>query len=177
MTERGPAIVLIGFMGVGKSSIGRALASRTGLPLFDTDRLVSQQLGLTIAEIFAQRGEEDFRVRESRALAAIAVQPAVVVTGGGIVLREENVAAMKRLGAVVYLTADEETLFERATRRATRPLLQTADPRATFAGLLRLRAPLYDKAADVAVDTTGLRHERVVTAVLEATAKVERHVG
>ena len=129
--------MLIGFMGAGKSSVGRALARRTGLPLFDTDQLVSERLGLPITEIFAQRGEDEFRACETAVLAEIPAQPAIVVTGGGIVLRAENVAAMKRLGTVVHLTADEETLFERATRRATRPLLKTSDPRATFAELLR----------------------------------------
>ena len=164
-------------MGAGKSSVGRALARRTALPLFDTDQLVSERLELPITEIFAQRGEEEFRACETTMLAEIPREPAIVVTGGGIVLRTENMAAMKRLGAIVHLTADEDTLFERATRRATRPLLKTDDPRATFAELLRARAPLYSAAADVAVDTTGLRHEEVVTAVLEAIAQFQQHVG
>jgi shikimate kinase len=176
MTERGEAIVLIGFMGAGKSSAGRALARRTGLPLFDTDALVSERAGVSISEIFAQHGEDEFRARETATLLAISRAPSVVVTGGGVVLRPENVAAMKQLGVVVHLTADEETLFERATRRSVRPLLQTADPRATFAQLLQARAPLYKDAADVAVDTTGKRHEEVVTAVLEAIADRKRHV-
>jgi shikimate kinase len=177
MTARGEAIVLIGFMGAGKSSVGRALARRTGLPLFDTDQLVSERLGLPITDIFAQRGEEAFRACETEALAGIPAQPAIVVTGGGIVLRPENVAAMQRLGTIVHLAADEETLFERAMRRATRPLLKTSDPRATFAELLRVRAPFYASAADVAVDTTRLRHDQVATAIVEAVANLQRHVG
>lgn len=177
MAERGAAIVLIGFMGAGKSSAGRALARRTGLPLFDTDALVSERSGMSIAEIFAQRGEDEFRAQETATLLAISRAPSVVVTGGGIVLRSQNVAALKQLGIVVHLTADEETLFERATRRAIRPLLQTANPRATFAQLLRVRTPLYKSAADVVVDTAGKRHEEVVTAVLEATANLGWHVG
>jgi shikimate kinase len=177
MAERGAAIVLIGFMGAGKSSAGRALARRTRLPLFDTDALVSERLGMSIAEIFAQRGEDEFRAQETATLLAISPAPSVVVTGGGVVLRSENVTAMKQLGIVVHLTADEETLFERATRRAIRPLLQTADPRATFAELLHARAPLYESAADVVVDTAGKRHEEVVTAVLEAVANLGSHVG
>ena len=163
-------------MGAGKSSVGRALAHRTGLPVLDTDRLVSERFGLPITEIFAQRGEDEFRACETALLAEIPAQPAIVVTGGGIVLRAENVVAMKRLGTVVHLTANEETLFERATRRATRPLLETNAPRATFAELLRLRAPLYASAADVVVDTTGFRHEEVAIAILDATAPLEPHV-
>jgi shikimate kinase len=164
-------------MGAGKSSVGRALVRRTGLPLFDTDKLVAERFGLPITEIFAQRGEDEFRAGETAVLADIPAQPAIVVTGGGLVLRAANVATMKRLGTVVHLTADEETLFERATRRATRPLLKTNDPQATFAELLRARAPLYARAADVVVDTTRLRHEEVAVAILDATAQLERHVG
>ena len=178
MRERGDAIVLIGFMGAGKSSTGRALAQRTGLPLFDTDQLVSARAGLSIPEIFAQRGEDEFRACESAALSGIPPEPSVVVTGGGVVLRRENVVCMQSLGTVVHLTANEKTLFERATRRrATRPLLQTENPRPRFAELLRARAPLYARAADVTLQTDTMRHDEIVDAILEALAKFERHVG
>jgi shikimate kinase len=173
MEERGEAIVLIGFMGAGKSSIGRALAHRTGLPLFDTDELVARRLEMPITEIFARHGEAAFRNAETTELCALRPQPAVVVTGGGIVLRPENVSALRRLGVVVHLTADEATLFERATRRATRPLLQTENPRARFAELLAARSALYVAAADVTLDTSGLRRDEVVDAVLSELAKLE----
>jgi shikimate kinase len=177
MEERGEAIVLIGFMGAGKSSVGRALAHRTGLPLFDTDELVARRLGMPITDIFAQLGEAAFRDAETTELCGLPPRPAIVVTGGGIVIRPENVNALRRLGVVVHLTADEGTLFERATRRATRPLLQTENPRARFAELLQTRDALYLGAADVTLDTSGLRRDEVVDSVLDELRKRDRHIA
>jgi shikimate kinase len=93
-------------------------------------------------------------------------ESAVIVTGGGIVLREHNVTRLKELGLVVWLEADEAVLFERASRRGNRPLLQTADPRATVSELLRTRTPFYEKAADFRVETTRLTHDDVCDIIL-----------
>jgi shikimate kinase len=163
---RGEAIVLIGFMGSGKSSVGRELAARTRLPIYDTDRMVAQRVGLSIAEIFARRGEEAFRDCETEALEQLPRVPAIIVTGGGVVLRAANVRRLRELGPVVHLEANEETLFARVSRRSSRPLLQTADPRGTVSELLRKRAPLYRAAADFSVDTSELSHQEVADAVL-----------
>jgi shikimate kinase len=169
MTGRGRAIVLIGFMGSGKSSTGRALARKTGWPRFDTDESVSQGFGRDIAEIFSEFGEEKFRDAETEALRELSgVAPSIIVTGGGIVLRPENVELLRRLGTLVHLEADEETLFQRVSRRTTRPLLQTKDPRGTLAKLLREREPIYREAADFKVDTSRLTHEEVAEAVLRS---------
>lgn len=168
MTGRGQSIVLIGFMGAGKSSTGRALSRKTGLPRFDTDEMVSARFGLPVMEIFARFGEETFRAAETETLGQLANKgPAVIVTGGGIVLRPENVKMLRELGTVVSLEADEETLFGRISRRATRPLLQTENPRATMAELWRIREPLYGAAADVRLDTSRLTHDEVADAVLK----------
>lgn len=168
MIGRGQSIVLIGFMGAGKSSTGRALGRKTGLPRFDTDEMVSTHFGLPVTEIFARFGEEKFREAETETLRQLADKgPAVIVTGGGIVLRPENVKMLRELGTVVSLEADEETLFRRISRRATRPLLQTENPRATMAELWRIREPLYRDAADVRLDTSHLTHEEVADAVLK----------
>ena len=170
MTGRGESIVLIGFMGAGKSSTGKALARKTGLPLFDTDEIVSKRFGLSVTEIFVQLGEEEFRDQETQTLKQLSepAAPAIIVTGGGIVLRPENVKILRGLGRVVSLEADEETLFRRISRRATRPLLQTKNPRATMAELLRMRAPLYCAAADVRLDTSRLTHDEVADAILKS---------
>lgn len=169
MTGRGKSIVLIGFMGAGKSSSGKALARITGLPHFDTDEMVSKRFGLSVTEVFAQLGEEGFRDAETEALRLLSeATPAIIVTGGGIVLRPENVKMLRELGKVVSLEADEETLFRRISRRATRPLLQTENPRATLAELLRVRAPLYHAAAEVRVDTSRLTHDEVAVAILRS---------
>jgi len=168
----GKSIVLIGMMGAGKSSVGRCLQQRTGLARFDTDELVAAKFQLPIPEIFAKHGEEKFRDAETAALRELApTQPAIIVTGGGVVLRDENIDFLKQLGLVVWLEASEKTLFERASRREDRPLLQTENPRARLAELLQARAPLYAKAADIRVDTTRLTHDEVADFVL---SEVER---
>lgn len=173
MTGRGQSIVIIGFMGAGKSSVGKALARKTGLPRLDTDEIVSSRFGLEVMEIFARFGEEKFRDAETEALGGLSkTEPAIIVTGGGIVLRPANVKMLRELGRVVSLEADEETLFRRISQRATRPLLQTEDPRATLAELLRARAPLYREAADVRVDTSRLAHDEVADAILKAFEKL-----
>lgn len=161
------SIVLIGMMGAGKSSVGRCLQQRTGLARLDTDEMLAAEFQLPVAEIFATRGEEKFRDAETNLLRKLAPdRPAIIVTGGGIVLRSENVDLLKQLGAVVWLTADEKTLFERASRRNDRPLLQKENPRAIYSELLRQREPLYGAAADVRVDTSQKSHDEVAEAIL-----------
>jgi shikimate kinase len=173
MTGRGQSIVLIGFMGAGKSAAGRALARKTRLPRFDTDEIVSARFGLAIPEIFAAFGEEKFRDAETEALHQFSYKtPAIIVTGGGIVLRPANVQLLRALGMVVNLEADEETLFRRISRRATRPLLQAENPRATLVELLRVRDPLYRAAADVRLDTSCLTHDEVADAILKSIEKL-----
>lgn len=172
VTTGGQSIVLIGFMGAGKSSVGKALARKTGLPLFDTDKIIESRFGLPVTEIFARFGEEKFRQAETETLGQLPEgAPAIIVTGGGIVLRSGNVKMLRALGRVVSLEADEETLFRRISRRARRPLLQTENPRATLVELLRVRAPLYRGAADVRLDTSRLTRDEVAEAILKSIAK------
>ncbi len=173
MAQRGAAIVLIGFMGTGKSSVGRALAQRTGLPRFDTDQMVMTHFGLTIPEIFTNYGEAAFRDAEDNALARVPRSSVVLVTGGGIVLRPANVQTIRGLGIVVNLVAEFETLIARLQRRPTRPLLQTENPRATALELLRARAPLYNGAADVTVDTSALTHDEVADEILTRIQEIQ----
>lgn len=169
----GKSIVLIGMMGVGKSSVGRSLHRRTTLAFHDTDEIVTSKFGMPISEIFSKHGENKFREAETEALQALPTREAVViVTGGGIVLREENLGLLKRLGAVVWLEADEKTLFKRASRAGNRPLLQRKNPRKAFTKMLRARLPLYAKVADIRVDTSVLTNEEVAVAIL---SKFERY--
>src|SRR5207244_10725012 len=115
-------------MGAGKSAVGSCLEKRTGVIQFDTDAIVASKFGISIPEILSKYGEERFRDAETEALRGIAVDhPAIIVTGGGIVLREENVDLLKGLGIVVWLDANEEILFERAAQKGNRPLLQVED--------------------------------------------------
>jgi shikimate kinase len=160
-------IVLIGPMGSGKSSVARELVARTGWCWVDTDRLAAQRAGLSISEIFATEGEDAFRDLESAAVRTLAGRrPLIAATGGGVVLRAENSALLRTLGCVAWLTASEDVLLERVSRTRKRPLLQTADPRATMRALLAAREPLYAACAHVKVDTSSLSHAQVADAVL-----------
>ena len=164
------SIVLIGMMGAGKSSVGRALEKRTGLPRIDIDELIVQRAGMAIAEIFSSQGEDSFRDVESAVLEEIrADDPAIVVCGGGIVLRDRNIETLKEIGTVVWLEAPVEVLLERATRRRIRPLLQPENPAAKISELLAVRRALYERAADLRVDTEKLNHGEVVDVILRET--------
>jgi shikimate kinase len=166
------SIVLIGMMGAGKSSVGACLRRRTGLGLLDTDEMVASNFGMSIPEIFAEHGEKKFREAETEALRRVRTEEqTIIITGGGIVLRKENVEILKSQTAIVWLDADEETLFARASRKQNRPLLQTKNPRKTFSQILRTRRPLYTKIADIRVDTSVLTDEEVAVAIL---AKLRR---
>jgi shikimate kinase len=167
------SIVLIGMMGAGKSSVGRCLQQRTGLARLDTDEMVAAQFGIPIAQIFEKHGEERFRIAETDVLRKLAPErPAIVVTGGGIVGNTENLDLLKQLGTVVWVTADEATLFERASRRNDRPLLQQKNPRAVFSKLFRERESLYAAAADLRVDTSALTHDEVAETILNRLEEV-----
>ncbi|PYL34830.1 MAG: shikimate kinase, partial [Verrucomicrobia bacterium] len=103
------SIVLVGMMGAGKSSVGACLRRRTSIKLFDTDKIVTSKFGMPVSEIFSKYGENKFREAETEVLQRLATrEPAVIVTGGGIVLREENIHLLKRLGVVAWLEADKE---------------------------------------------------------------------
>jgi shikimate kinase len=159
-------------MGAGKSSVGRCLHRRTGLVLLDIDEVVASKFGMSIPEIFAKHGEEKFREAETEALRRMRTEePTIIITGGGIVLRKENVEILKSQAAIVWLDADEETLFARASRKQNRPLLQTKNPRKAFLQILGTRRPLYANIANIRVDTSVLTDEEVAVAIL---AKLRR---
>lgn len=161
-------IVLIGMMGAGKSSVGRCLHQQLNLPQLDTDELIVSKFGMSIPEIFLKHGEKPFRDAETQVLRGMAIdQPAIIITGGGIVLREENVDLLKRLGSIVWLDADEGILFERAARKGNRPLLQGENPRIMFSQMLQARQPVYAKIADIRVDTSALTVDEVADAILK----------
>jgi shikimate kinase len=167
-----PNIVLIGFMGCGKSSVGRRIASLTGHRFIDTDVLIVSRAGMSIPQIFATEGEPGFRDRESAELRELVGADGIVLaTGGGLVLREENRETLRRIGPVAWLHAAPDVLFGRVSRNRKRPLLQTEDPRATFDSLLAARLPIYETAADFRIDATALSHDEAAHAVVEEARK------
>jgi shikimate kinase len=163
----GKPIVLIGMMGAGKSSVGRCLHYRTGFRLYDTDEIVASKFGMSILEIFDRHGEEKFRTAETEALRCIpAEKRIIIITGGGIVLRKENVEILKSQTVIVWLDGDEETLFTRAAREQNRPLLKTKNPRKAFSRILCARKPVYAKIADIRVNISELTDEEAAVAIL-----------
>ena len=172
-------IFLVGMMGAGKTTIGRALAQRLHLRFVDTDRIMVERTGVPVATIFEIEGEEGFRKRESAVLAEVAGSDAqVIATGGGSILAHENRELMHRRGTVIYLRAQVDALWERTRHDTSRPLLATPDPRATLASLLEKRDPLYREAAHLIVDTgpqsAAVLVNRVMSALRQNAAGVSR---
>ena len=155
-------------MGSGKSSVGRLLARHLDRPRFDTDEMVEDALGMSISKIFAQLGEARFREAETAVLRKLdGSTGAIIVTGGGIVLRPENIKRLRELGTVVWLTVDLETLRGRLAHRKNRPLLQTPSSAETIAALLEQRRKFYEEAADLVVDTSRLDQREVAQAICD----------
>ncbi|HEV3065863.1 MAG TPA: shikimate kinase [Chthoniobacterales bacterium] len=162
-------IVLVGFMGSGKSSVGREIAGRCELRFLDTDSIIRRNYRKSIADIFASIGEPVFRDEENRVLQDLQnSRDVVLATGGGIVLQTRNHLLLRSLGVVVWLTANEEVTWDRVSRNQSRPLLQTADPRATIRNLMSARYPLYRSVADITLETSGLTHQEVADRLIAA---------
>ena len=160
-------LFFIGFMGAGKTSVSAALGRMLQLPVMEMDDEIARQEGLTIPEIFAQKGEHHFRQCETALLEGLATESACLVScGGGVAMRQENVAAMRRCGTVVLLTARPEVILERVKDSDERPLLQGRKNVADIAALMAQRRSAYEAAADVTVDTSDLTIEEVCRAVL-----------
>src|SRR5580692_10683561 len=139
------SIVLVGMMGVGKSSIGRRLAARLGVPFVDADAEIEKAAGMSIPDIFARHGEGDFRSGEARVIARLLDGgPQVLATGGGAVMNAETRQQIKTKGVSIWLNAELDVLMRRINKRKNdRPMLQTADPVATLRELLVAREPFY----------------------------------
>lgn len=159
-------IVLVGLMGAGKSTVGRRLAGRLGLPFRDADNEIEAAAGMTIPDIFAIYGEPHFRDGERRVIARLLQEgPLVLATGGGAYMDASTREGIARHGLSVWLKADLDTLMRRVRKRANRPLLQTPDPEGTMRGLIALRYPVY-AMADVTVESRDGSHEHVVDAIV-----------
>jgi shikimate kinase len=162
----GRHIVLIGFMGAGKSSVARCIASELRLPLVDTDENLERQEGMTVAELFVKRGEQAFRDLEAGQLASLlGSSRSVVSCGGGVVTHEPSCRLLAELGCVVYLRTSISSVLERISDKSTRPLL--AGSRAP-GELLAERLPLYEQAAEVTISTDGKTVAEVASAAMAA---------
>ena len=165
------SVVLVGMMGAGKTTVGKRLAPRLGLPFFDADEEIEQAAGTTVSDLFERHGEEAFRRGEAQVIARLLSGPSIVLaTGGGAILRAETRALIKSKSVSIWLRADIATIFRRATLRPTRPLLRNEDPHGTLTRLLAAREALYAQA-DIVVDSCPGPHDRTVDAMVAALAR------
>ncbi len=161
-------IALTGFMGTGKSAVGRYLAKRLGYSYIDVDHEIERSKGMRITDIFKTYGEEAFRDMESETIAKVVRHTnAVISTGGGAVMRQENLDRLRERCIIVCLKASPETILSRVKNNKDRPLLDTADPMTRIKELLRQREPYYQRA-DITIQTDGLSPSEVVEHILSS---------
>lgn len=162
-------VILIGFMGAGKTTVGTACARMFGLPLLDTDQMIEEMAGTTISEIFAKQGETAFRRIETAVLKALLErkETAVISVGGGLPLLEENRRMLKQIGTVIYLEVSPETVLSRLKGDTTRPLLQGGDAREKVYDMIGRRDPIYRQAADLIVNVDGREVEKIAEELRE----------
>ena len=166
-------LILVGFMGAGKSSVGRILARRLGRCLVETDDMIAAKEGASIPEIFAAKGEAHFRAAEEEMLGLLALKTdEVIATGGGLPCREGRPARLRALGTVIWLSGDFDTLYRRALAAGERPML-AGRSREDVEALYQSRMPFYAQA-DFAVDTTALGPDQVAAEILTALGLRER---
>ncbi|MFN3635996.1 MAG: shikimate kinase [Rhizobium rhizophilum] len=168
-------LVLVGLMGAGKSAIGRLVAQQLGLSFIDTDTEIERVSRMSISELFAAYGEEEFRALETRVIKRLLrTGPRVVSTGGGAFINEKTRKQIERGGLSVWLNADLDVLWERVNKRDHRPLLKTENPKQTLKDLMDKRYPVYG-LADITVQSRDVRKEvianEVLTSVIEYIGK------
>lgn len=162
-------IILIGFMGCGKSSVGLRLSYALKRTIIDTDKLIEKQQGTTISQIFATKGEEAFREMETHCIRQLLedTDRQIISTGGGLPMKEENHKLLKELGRVYYLRVTKETVYERLKEDTTRPLLQGDNPQEKIEALLTKRAPLYETCADYIIDVSEKSFDEIIEEIKE----------
>ena len=161
-------VVLVGMMGAGKTSVGRLLAQKLGLPFIDADSEIEQAAQATISEIFERDGEAVFRSGERRVIARLLEGPlGVLATGGGAFMSDETRGKIHERAISIWLRAELDLLVRRVGRRRDRPLLNTGNPRDTLAKLLEVRSPIYGEA-DITVESGDQAPEQVAEAVIAA---------
>ena len=164
-------LVLVGLMGAGKSSVGRLLAQQLGIPFVDTDVEIERVSRMTIAELFAAYGEQEFRALETRVIKRLLKGgPRVISTGGGAFINESTRLHVKRGSLSVWLKADLDVLWDRVNKRDTRPLLKTENPKQTLENLMNARYPIYAEA-DITVLSRDVSKDVMVNEVLAAIAE------
>ena len=163
-------VILIGFMGSGKSTVGFRLSYKLKKCLIDTDNLIEEREKMSISEMFAAKGESYFRQKETECLNSLfhELGSRVISLGGGTPIREKNREIIKKLGKVIYLQASPDTIYQRVKHDTSRPLLQCEDPKGRIEALLAERNPIYESVADIIIHVDGKEMKDVVQEIVEA---------
>ena len=163
-TDKNRNIILVGYMGCGKSTVGRKAARALEYQFLDTDSVIEEEEGMSIAKLFEIQGETYFREKETELLRRLLSGPKgnIIATGGGLPMREENAALLKELGTVIYLKPTVDTLVTRLSGDKTRPLLQNVDIREKVETMLAVREPVYEAVADVVLETDGMSFYQII---------------
>lgn len=166
------SIVLVGLMGCGKSSVGKRLAAKLGLPFIDADEEIEKVAAKTISEIFADQGEVFFRDRERKVISRLLANgPQVLATGGGAYMQTDTRQSIREMGISIWLKAELSVLMRRVGKRDTRPLLKTGNPEATMRKLMDSRYPVYAEA-EITVESRDEPHDTIVTEITNRLAEV-----
>ena len=166
-------IILVGFMGTGKTAVAREISRILGFPHVETDKLIAEDQGMSIPEIFEKKGEAYFRDLEYETISNIDKrfgEKVVICTGGGLPMQERNQMVLRELGFVVWLRTTAEITYERCSRNNDRPLLQTEDPLQTIKDLMEVRFPIYRSISRFAIDTAGLNISELANGIIDSAS-------
>ena len=157
-------IILIGYMGSGKSTVGYKAAKAMEYSFLDTDCLIENEEEMTTSKLFEEKGEAYFRKKETETIRKLLEKPKgmIIATGGGLPMKEENAALLKELGTVIYLKAETDTLFHRLSGDKARPLLKNSDLREKIETMLAIREPVYEACADVVLQTDHMSFYEII---------------
>jgi len=157
-------IILIGYMGSGKSTVGRKAAKAVEYNFLDTDALIEKEEGMTISKLFEEKGEPYFREKETETIRKLIAEPKgnIIATGGGLPMKEGNAELLKELGTVIYLKAETDTLMKRLSGDNARPLLKNGDLREKIETMLAIRGPVYEATADLVLQTDNMSFYEII---------------
>lgn len=158
------SVILVGYMGCGKSTVGKRLSFRLKKAFLDTDKQIELKQKCTINEIFDKQGEQYFRNLETEYLKSLLQEKSeyIIAVGGGLPLREENRELLKQLGTVIYLKAEPETIYQRLKNDTTRPLLRSDNPREKIQNMIETRHPVYMSCADEIIEVDGKKYSQIL---------------
>ena len=166
-------IILIGYMGCGKSTVGRKAARAVEYTFLDTDERIETEEGMPISKLFEEKGEAYFRAKETETICRLLEEPKgkIIATGGGLPMKEGNPELLKKLGTVIYLKVETETLVKRLSGDKNRPLLQNGDLREKIETMLAIRGPVYEACADVVLQTDNMSFYEIICRIEKLLAK------